>query len=431
MNKKSFPLTHSPTGANVNAIAVSKAPAIHYKWYKWELLFLLWIAFFLNQADRQIFSVVLPLIKKDLGLTDVQLGLIASALVWTYGVLVPFAGFIGDRLSRKIIIGSSLLFWSIATLFTGICSTLVQFVLLRGVATGGGEAFYAPAANALLSEEHKKGRSLALSIHQTANYFGIILSGLIAGYVAEHYGWRKSFFLFGGLGVLVAATIFFRLKKDKPSQTERRVPVLTTAKLIAKKPTAILLTAAFACMVFVNVGYLTWMPSLLAEKFGLSLTAAGFSSMFYHHAGAFIGVIIGGVTSDKLSKKVPRNRLLVQAFALLLGAPFIYWTGSGANATVTYAALFLFGVCRGVYDSNIFASLYEVVAPEIKSSASGLMLMCAFLIGAFSPLILGALKPTLGLSSGLSLLWIVYTLGAGAIFTSVFFFFKKDYVPPN
>ncbi|MEN9964594.1 MAG: hypothetical protein RL582_1689, partial [Bacteroidota bacterium] len=157
------------------------------KGYKWELLILLWFAFFLNQADRQIFSVVLPLIRKDLGLTDAELGLIASALVWTYGLLVPIAGFVGDTFSRRNIIGFALLFWSVSTLSTGLCTTLIQFILLRGIATGGGEAFYAPAANALLGQKYPQNRAFVLSIHQTGNYAGIVLSGLIAGYVGEHY----------------------------------------------------------------------------------------------------------------------------------------------------------------------------------------------------------------------------------------------------
>lgn len=399
------------------------------KKYKWELLLLLWIAFFLNQADRQIFSVVLPLVKSDLGLSDAQAGLIASSLVWTYGLLVPVAGFAGDKWSRKFIIAASLCFWSIATLLTGTSSTLLQFVLLRGIATGGGEAFYAPAANALISEEHKKRRSFALAIHQSAVYFGIILSGLIAGYIAEHYGWRSAFYLFGGLGIVIAIIIFFRLKKDLPQQVSEKISVLETAKSVAKKPTAVLLTLAFACMIFVNVGYLAWMPSLLVDKFGLTLTQAGFSSMFYHHAGAFAGVIIGGVIADKTARKNKRNRLLLQAFSLLAGAPFIYWMGMGSTEVVTYTALFLFGIFRGMYDSNIFASLFEVVSPAVRSSAAGLMLMCAFLVGAFSPYLLGVLKPTLGLAAGLSWLWLSYVAGGLFIFIAVLFFFKKDQEP--
>jgi sugar phosphate permease len=218
------------------------------------------------------------------------------------------------------------------------------------------------------------------------------------------------------------------LRKDVPAQAAEKVSVLSTAKEIGKKPTVILLTAAFACMVFVNVAYLTWMPSLLVEKFGLSLTDAGFSSMFYHHVGAFIGVIIGGSFSDRFAKVNPRNRLLIQAIALLCGAPFIYFIGQGDTLTITYAALAFFGIFRGAYDSNIFASLFEVVKPAIRSSSAGLMLMFAFLTGAFSPYILGKLKPTLGLAEGMSRLWISYVLGGLLIVIAIVFYFKKDKV---
>ncbi len=400
--------------------------------YKWELLVLLWLAFFLNQADRQIFSIVMPLIKKDLSFTDAQLGLIASALVWTYGLIVPIAGFIGDRFSQRNIVGFALLFWSISTLSTGLCSTLIQFIILRGVATGGGEAFYAPSANALLGNQYPKNKAFTLSIHQTAVYAGIILSGLIAGYIGEHYGWRQAFYLFGGFGVLVAIVFFLRIKPQVQKITSGesiRVGVgsiSSTAKVIASKPTVVLLTLAFGCMVFVNVGYLTWMPSFLGNKFGLSLTRAGFSSLFYHNAGAFIGVLSGAKIADHFAAKKPKARLVVQSLGLLLGAPFIYWMASSNFETVTYASLFLFGVFRGWYDSNIVASLYEVVPASLRASAYGIMLACAFLIGAVSPYLLGVLSPTLGLASGLSYLSVVYVLGAVLIAFGLFTF-NKDY----
>ncbi len=401
--------------------------------FRWELLILLWLAFFVNQADRQIFSVVLPLIRQDLGLSDGELGLIASALVWTYGLLVPLAGFVGDRFSRRNIIGFALLFWSLSTLSTGFCSTLWQFILLRGIATGGGEAFYAPPANALLGEKYPQNRAFVLSIHQTAVYAGIILSGLIAGYVGEHYGWQKAFFLFGGFGIILAILIFKRLPKDQPqlaalagTTDASATGILPTALLIVRKPTVVLLTLAFGCMVFVNVGYLTWMPSFLAEKFQLSLAEAGFSSLFYHHLGAFLGVLSGAKIADSYAKRARKSRLWVQALGLLLGAPFIYWMSVNSSQVMTYGALFAFGVFRGWYDSNIVASLYEVVPEKIRSTAYGLMLMCAFLVGATSPYLLGALKPTLGLSTGLSYLSVMYVLGAALIGVAATWFFTKD-----
>lgn len=397
--------------------------------YRWELIILLWLAFFLNQADRQIFNVVLPLIRTDLGLSDAQLGLIASVLIWTYGVFVPVSGYVGDVFSKKAIIGISLLFWSVATTFTGVSTTLWHFILLRGIATGGGEAFYAPSANALISQYHHKTRAFALSIHQTAVYVGIISSGFLAGYVGEHYGWRTAFYLFGLLGIVLAVILFFRLKDTAPdaSFAQERVTLRQILPVFFRNPTALLLTLAFAAMVFVNVGYLTWMPTFLLERFNLSLSDAGFSSMFYHHVAAFVGVLLGGKLSDAWAKKRPRARLEIQSLSFLLGAPFIYWMGAGESPTAVYIALAGFGFFRGVYDSNIFASLYEVIAPRYRSSASGLMLMGAFLTGAFAPYVLGIFKPTLGLAVGLSTLSAMYVLASVAILVAFVFFFRRNY----
>lgn len=410
------------------SLPTSTGPTRH----RWELLVLLWLAFFLNQADRQIFSVVLPLIRQDLGLTDAELGLIASALVWTYGLLVPVAGFLGDRLSRRNILGFCLLFWSVATLFTGFCTTLLQFILLRGVATGGGEAFYAPSANALLGETYPQKRAFVLSVHQTAVYFGIVLSGLVAGYVGEHYGWQRAFYLFGGFGVVLALIFFSRIPKDAPqalTDGQTLADISRTARVIVRKPTVVLLTLGFGCMVFVNVGYLTWMPSFLVDKFGLSLTDAGFSSLVYHHLGAFLGVLSGARIADHYARTNPRARLVVQALGLLLGAPFIYWMSQVDSQLLTYAALFGFGIFRGWYDSNIVASLYEVIPARMRSSAYGLMLACAFLIGASAPYWLGVLKPTLGLTTGLASLSIAYVLGGLLIGLGAVRYFSRDQQP--
>lgn len=410
--------------------------------YKWELLILLWFAFFLNQADRQIFNVVLPLIKADLKLSDADLGLISSALIWTYGLFVPIAGWAGDRLSRRKIITYSLFFWSLATLMTGLGTNLLYFILIRGIATGGGEGFYAPTANALISEYHTKTRAFALSLHQTAVYIGIVSSGLLAGYVGEHYGWRVAFYLFGGFGVVLSLVLFFRLKNSTKTVSEKELNislvdnyeeklvnndsenVLEVSKGILQKPTFWCLSLAFSCMVFVNVAYVTWTPTFLYEKFELSLTNAGFSSMFYHHISAFLGVLVGGWLSDKLAKQTPKYRFLIQAVAFMCASPFIFWLGQAESLWVLYLALGIFGFFRGIYDSNIFASLYEIVAPQQRATASGLILMIAFLTGAISPYLLALLKPILGFSLSLSLLSIFYVLAAGFMFLGTVFFNK-------
>ncbi len=179
-------------------------------------------------------------------------------------------------------------------------------------------------------------------------------------------------------------------------------------------------------MVFVNVGYLTWAPTFLHEKFNLSLANAGFSSMFYHHIFAFLGVLVGGKFSDKLATKSLSGRLKIQAIGLLLACPFIYFMGASSNLYGVYTAMGLFGFFRGFYDSNIYASLYTVIEPRIRASVSGAMIMFAFLMGAFAPWVLGSLKPTLGLSDGLSSLSLVYLAGGLFIFIAIKFTLKKD-----
>ncbi len=400
--------------------------------YKWELIILLWFAFFFNQADRQIFNVVLPSMRNELNLTDADMGLVATILTLFYGVLVPFAGFLGDRVNKKYILMASLLFWSGATLLTGLSTTLIHLVLLRSIATGGGEAFYAPPANALISEYHEKTRATAMSIHQTAIYAGIISSGFLAGYLADLFGWRIAFYSFGGFGIILGIIFYFRVKDSKPAidsaQNAKGMPVLKVLSIILKKPTAILLTIAFAGMVFVNVGFMTWMPTFLHEKFGFSLARSGFDSTFYHYIAAFIGVMVGARFADKHITKHPRIRGIVQMAGLAFGAPFIFYMSKGNSIWVIYIALTGFGLFRGIYDSNIFAALYDVIEKPFRSTATGLMLMFAFVAGAAAPYILGVLKPTLGLANGLSSLAFVYIFSSICIMIAVLFFYKKDIV---
>lgn len=402
--------------------------------YKWELILLLWFAFFFHQADRQIFNVVLPAIRDDLNLTDSDMGLISAIVTLAYGILVPVGGFIGDKVNKKWLIIISLFMWTSATLFTGMSTLLIHLVILRGVFTGGCEAFYAPPANALIGEYHEKTRATAMSIHQTALYVGIVISGFLAGWIADQFNWRVAFYVFGGLGILLAIILVFRFKDSLPVKTDKRqnkaetISLMNGLNIFFKKPTALLLTFAFAGMVFVNVGFMTWMPTYLHEDFGFSLARSGFDSTFYHYLAAFFGVLIGARIADRYTDKITGMRGIVQAFGLLLGAPFIFLMGVSDTPFIVYISLALFGVFRGIYDSNIFASLYDVIEPKYRSSATGLMLMFAFVTGAAAPYILGIMKPILGLSWGLSALSVVYILASLSIFIAVKFFYKNDLV---
>lgn len=408
---------------------------IHKVPYKWELVILLWLALFFNQADRQVFNVVLPAIRDDLRLSDAEMGLVATVLLVVCGILVPLAGFAGDRFNKKRIIIVSLLVWSAATLVTGCSFTLAHLVLLRSVATGGGEAFYFPSASALIGEYHDKTRATALSIHQTAVYVGIICSGYLAGAVADLYGWRMAFYIFGGFGIALAGVLYRRLVSPVAQQVEMRAQPRGTAvkdALVAvfRKPSFILLALAFSGMNFVGVGFLVWMPTFLHEKYGFSLSRAGFDATFYHHIAAFVGVLAAARATDALTGRIKGVRAVVPMLGLLAGAPFIYLMGQSASLAILYATLVLFGLFRGVYEANLWASVYDIVDVRYRSAATGFMLSFGLVIGALSPYILGLLKPAIGLANGFACLSAVYVLSALCILIAVLFFYKKDMCVP-
>lgn len=399
--------------------------------YKWELVIILWFALFFHQADRQIFNVLLSAIRDDLGLTDSDMGLVSSVLLFTFGLLVPVAGVVGDRVSKKNVIAISLLVWTTATLATGMSTTLVALIALRSVATGGGEAFYSPSANSLISEHHRSTLSTALSLHQTALYVGVISSSYITGLVADLYGWRMAFYVFGGAGIFLASIIYFRVRTGSVAPKEQRESaprksVKEVVRLFFKRPTAVLLALAFTGMQFAGVGFMTWMPTLLHEKFNLSLAQAGFHSTFYYKICAFLGILIGARFADTFAKKMSGARGFVQMIGLFLGVPALFFMGATNSLPLVYVALATFGLCQGLYDSNIFATLYEVIEQPYRSTATGIMLSFAFIIGSLSPYLLGLLKPVVGLSWGISFLATGYLFAGLCILLALLRFFNKD-----
>ncbi|SFC16789.1 Sugar phosphate permease [Parapedobacter composti] len=398
--------------------------------YKWEVLLLLWIAFFVNQADRQVFNVVLPLVKSDLGLSDIQIGWIATLFNLFYAILVPVAGYFADIYSKKWIIVGSILFWSTATMFTGLSNGVMMLIIMRSLATGGGEAFFGPANYTLLAAYHKDTRSFAMSVHQTSYYVGIILSGLIAAYIGERWGWRNAFYIFGAFGVIHGIVMAFRLKDRNDGQAavgKGEVTFLAGLKVLFQTPTALILTIAFSGLIFVLVGYLTWTPTYLFEEFGMTLTSAGFHSMFYTHLFAFVGILSAGPISDRLAKYSPGKRLLLQAMGLLFAAPFIVLMGKSTVVWITYIGFAGFGFGRAFFDANTYAVLYDVIPRKYRSTASGMMMMIGFSVGATAPLVLGYLKPVIGLSTGISLLSVVWLLCGGLLLVGYKYFFARDY----
>ena len=399
--------------------------------YKWQLVALLWVAFFLHQGNRQVYNAVLPLIKSGLDLSDVQAGLVQTVFTAIYGVCVPLAGFLGDRLRRKWQILLSIVVFSLGTLLTGLGGGVLAFILFYGLATGGGEAFYYPPATSLMGQFHEKSRATALSIHQTALYLGITFSGFFSGYLGRVFdNWRIPFFIFGGAGIIWAIVLLLCMRNtpnQAPVNSVAKASIKETVVHILGKRSAIGLALAFGCMIYVDVGFKTWTPTFLHEKFGFSLEKAGFSAVFYHFLCAFFGVMIGGRLTDRWAAVRKTIRFEANALGLLLGAPFIFLMTQVSSEVLCFVMLGLFGLFRGIYDSNLFASLFDVIKPQYRASATGLMLSFAFLVGASSATVLGLLKSEFGLAFGLASLAGFYVLGGVIILIVRTLYFKKDH----
>ena len=401
-------------------------------WYKWEILGLLWVAFFLNQADRQIYNTLLGDISQSLQMSSEQAGFVATLFSLVLAFSVPVFGFLADNISKKKIIVFAILLWSIATSVSGCVTGFLTFIIFRSVATGLGEGSFAPANYATIADYHgRETRATAMSIHQTSYYLGVIITGLVASWLSDMFGWRFVFILFGGLGVIWGLVMFVRLKDKEPETTS--IPIQTSKpsffeclKLFFTIPTAICLTLAYSSVIFVLQGYLTWSTFYLQEKFNLGLVDAGFSAMFYTHIAALLGILIAGRTSDFFAKKKSQYRILLQSFGLLLAVPFIMLIGQSTMLVWVYIGFAGFGFWRAFFDANTYSVLYDVIPKKYHATATGVQSFIGFGIGSLSPWILGMLKPQLGLSMGITLLSVPWIIFAVVLFIAYKFFYARD-----
>ena len=404
---------------------------------------MLWFVCFFNYADRQAIFSVFELLKSEMHLSDVQLGIVGASFMWVYAGIGPIAGLIGDRLSRKTLIISGLVFWSLITIATALSTEYSHLVLFRAL-EGFGEAFYFPASMSLLSDYHGPGtRSRAMSIHQSSVYAGTIAGGSVAGILGQHYGWRSSFYLFGSLGILLGVLLLVLLREPARArsgnmQNEGReatrsaapqsfsgklisglTEALATIRVLFANPMFRVLTAVFIGANFVAMIFLTWMPSFLFRKFNLSLAMSGINATAYLQVASVLGVLSGGVLADRLAKTKRGGRMLTQAIGLSLGVPFIFLAGWTLSVPVVILALAGFGYFKGLYDANIWASLHDVVSPDRRASAVGLMNSLGWIGGGVAPVAIAAASERFGMSACISANSVIYLLVAALLFYGI------------
>ena len=405
--------------------------------YKWLMLVLLATTYFLMHASRQVFNASLPQIQGDLaghGATDTQLGLSRTIFLFAYGCMVPFAGMAADFFRRKWVIVIGTLLFSASVFFTGFADTMLLFFIMYGFMNGIGQCMVPGAASSLIAQYHTETRSTALSIYQSALYVGILVSSVLAGWLGgmSASGWRISFWLFGGAGIawMAILAVFLRDTPALKVRGEEQKPKFSEAfKAFAAKPSAWLLTFAFGMLVFGSNCFRTWMPKFMQQAdWGLDPGAAAFHSVFWFYLGSFIGIAAGARASDKLAHRHGGIRLTIMAIGLALSAPTMAGMVLVPTMKLSCAMMFFFGVGGGFFDCNLYAGLFDVVAPRYRSAAMGLYLSGAFFLGCPATAVLGWVGQHYSLQTGMAIFGGTYALGALAIFLARTVFYARDRV---
>lgn len=400
--------------------------------YKWFVVAMLWGIAFFNYADRQAIFSVFPLLQKEMNLSNVELGLLGSAFAWIYGLGALFAGSIVDRIRRKTAILGGLHAWSIICMATALAKKFPHLVLFRA-AEGLGETFYFPASMSLISDYHGKDtRSRAMGFHQTSVYVGTIGGGAFAGLIGQYYGWRWSFVIFGGLGVilgLVLQRFLHEAPRGASENTEAGKPLSIPEflALAGRTPTVLLLLAAFICSNFVATVVLSWMPKFVYDRFQMDLARSGLTATLYIQVASMLACPVGGWLADKLRERTPGGRMMVQAAGVLCGAPFVVLCGASTTLSTLIVALIGWGMFKGFYDANIFASVYDVIPPESRGATAGLMNTVGWLAGGgTAPIVIGWIAESRGLGYAISLAAGVYVLAGILLLTGIFFTVSND-----
>jgi MFS family permease len=406
-----------------------------HPFYPWIVVGLLWFCGFFNYADRQALSAVLPLLKTEFDLSDFQIGWLSSAFMLVYALTSPFAGYTVDRLSRRLLIPLGLALWSLICAATAFSRNFVQLILLRGC-EGLGESFYFPASMSMLSDYHgPRTRSRAMSIHQTSVYLGTAGGWYLGGTLGQHYGWRSPFWALGLAGMAYALMLGFCLVEprraaiegdatkptgdgESKSASDDSGPLFEKIARIVTNPGAAMLLVVFVGANFVATTFLTWLPMFVSRKFNLSLSDSGLISTVWPFA-SLPGAVIGGVLADRAVRRWRGGRIGVQCLGLFLAAPFVYLTGWSTSWSILVAALVGAGFCKGIYDANIFASLYDVVRPEDRGTAAGLMNTVGWSGGLVAPPLIGKASEHFGLGVAITATAAVYLLvGLLALFAA-------------
>jgi len=415
--------------------------------YKWIVLALLFVAYFILQGTRQLYYASIPPIRADLGLGASALGMVATVFLLVYGLTAPCASVVADILKRKTIVVTGCLIFSLGLFAAGFAPSLAALIACYGVIVALGQSMVPASSSAIVSEYHEETRSTALSIYQSALYLGVILAAVFAGRMGEAGvgAWRWGFWGVGALGLVWCAVLFFFLRERNRDEeacssrncthensagapvgavprTAQRGSAKAAVLSVLGSPAALLLTLGFGLCQYGDNGFRVWMATYLGDTFlPQARAAAAFHSVFWFYVGAFIGINVSGRLTDRLAKRRPSARFEIAALGLALSAPCAFLSVRTGSLAWACAGLFCWGLARGMYDSNFFASLHDVVDPRYRAAATGLFCCGGFILGAAAPVILGWIAEHSSMTAGMSSLGVFYFLGALAVIAAVRF----------
>jgi MFS transporter, Spinster family, sphingosine-1-phosphate transporter len=364
----------------------------------WLVVLLLWPVALLNYLDRQMlaamkFSVVgdIPTIA-----TEANWGRMLGQFKWVYAFLSPIGGYLADRYSRRAVICGSLFVWSAITWATGHVTTYDGLLVTRSL-MGVSEAFYIPAALALIADYHRgPTRSRAVGTHQMAIYFGVIVGGF-AGYVADspRLGWRWAFDACGLFGMAYALPLVLLLR-DAPERnavTEpKRGSLARSARELLSNGSFILLVLYFTLPALAGWVVRDWMPAILKQEYGIGQGEAGVSATLYWQLAAIVGAVGGGALADRWVRRTERGRIFTSAIGMGLIVPAIFGVGHAATLPVAVGFLALFGLGWGFFDGNNMPILCQVVRPHLRATGYGIMNMVSISFGGVADWGFGALR---------------------------------------
>jgi len=342
-----------------------------------------------NYLDRYIISALLPFIKADLHLTDAQLGLLRTTFTVGYLFSAPFLGFLGDRMSRKLLASISVFLWSIATALSGMANSYSMLRVIR-TAVGIGEAGYGPVAPTLISDYYSENvRSRMLSIYFIGTPLGSAIGIIAGGVLGHHYGWRTAFLVAAVPGVVLALLALW-IREPERIVVNNTPSIPVTFRFLARTPSYVYNLIGTTALTFATGGLAYWFPTFLSRMRGWHITQATQLFGATTVVAGIAGTLIGGFIADLWQKTNQRSYFYVSAIGMLLSVPLACLSILVESKEWAFAFIFLTEFFLFFNIAPLNAAIISVVYPGMRATAMAMNILVIHLFGdAVSTAIMG------------------------------------------